>query len=336
MEDYLAWNYTKNVVFTVRSAYHPRMQQKCLKAGWPESSSSVQDHKSWMCLWDTVALGKVKTHMWQLIRNGLVVGAELQRRKIKEGVFCVACGREETVYHRFWGCFHSLKFWKIMHSELGVPVAIPPESVGPQSALSRWLLSWFAEASNDERAVMVQGVYALWLARNNARDGQRIEDADAIARRVFHLMGEWQSIHGRKSKKTIPAPCEKWSPLDKGWVKANVDAAISKVGELGGAGIVLRNQEGAFLGSACHVFPRCQEPARAELYACRRVVQLAEDLNIPNLHVEMDCREIDCKLQSKEKDLSSLGPVIEEVKQMLATRERWRVTWTKSQLGKFK
>ena len=51
-------------------------------------------------------------------------------------------------------------------------------------------------------------------------------------------------------------------------------------------------------------------------------MQLAEELNIPNLHVEMDCREIVCKVQSKEKDLSSLGPVIEEVKQMLATRER--------------
>ena len=29
-----------------------------------------------------------------------------------------------------------------------------------------------------------------------------------------------------------------------GWVKANVDRAISKVGERGGAGVVIRNQEG--------------------------------------------------------------------------------------------
>ena len=77
MDDYMAWNFTKDGVFTVRSAYHLRMAQKRLKAGRPETSSSVADHKSWLSLWDTVAPGKVKTHMWRLIRNGLAVGTEL-------------------------------------------------------------------------------------------------------------------------------------------------------------------------------------------------------------------------------------------------------------------
>ena len=139
-------------------------------------------------------------HMWRVIRNSIAVGTELQRRRIKAGVCCVECGREETIYHRFWDCYHLVKFWKTMHSELGVPVAIPSESCSPQGALSRWLMSWFAEASDDERAVMVEGVYALWLARNNARDGQRVDEAEAISRGVFNLIVEWQSIHGRKSK----------------------------------------------------------------------------------------------------------------------------------------
>ncbi|XP_073361303.1 uncharacterized protein [Aegilops tauschii subsp. strangulata] len=329
MQDYLAWNYTKNGVFSVRSAHHLRTAQKSLKAGQPESSSTVADHKAWLSLWDTVAPGKVKTHMWRLIRNGLAVGTELKRRKIKEGVFCVACGREETNYHRFWDCFHSRLFWKIMRLELGVPVAIPPESVKPQNALARWLLSWLADASDDERAIMVQGTYALWLARNNARDGQRIEDADGIARRVFALMCEWQAIHGKKSKLDNPAPREKWCPPEDEWVKANVDGAMSKVGDRGGVGIVLRNQEGAFLGGACHAFRQCKEPAMVELLACRRAVQLAQNLNVQNLHLEMDCREIVCKLQSKEKDLSPLGPVVEEVKQMLDSRDRWKITWVR-------
>ena len=63
---------------------------------------------------------------------------------------------------------------------------------------------------------MMKGRYVLWLARNNARDGQRIEDAEATARRVFHLMEEWQSIHGRKSKQDNLAPREKWLPPDEG------------------------------------------------------------------------------------------------------------------------
>ena len=49
-----------------------------------------------------------------------------------------------------------------MHSELGVPMVIPPDFVRPQGALSSWLLSWFADASDDERAIMVQeGVWTM-------------------------------------------------------------------------------------------------------------------------------------------------------------------------------
>ncbi|XP_020192442.1 uncharacterized protein [Aegilops tauschii subsp. strangulata] len=218
-------------------------------------------------------------------------------------------------------------FWKIMHSELRVPVAIPPESVHSQSELSRWLMSWFVEASDDERAVMVQGVYALWLARNNARDGQRIEQAEAIAKRVFYLMGEWQSIHGRTSKQNKPTVVEKWTPPTEGWVKANVDGATAKAGENGGAGMIFRNQDGAYLGGSCHFLPRCNDPARVELQVCWRAVILAEELNIPRLHIKMDCQDIVGKLRSKEKDLSTLGLIVEEVKNKLASREEWKLAW---------
>ena len=97
MEDYLAWNFNKNGQFSVRSAYHLRMRLNRVKTGRPGSSSSVNQHKGWLALWDTSAPNKAKIHMWRLTRNGLAVGTELQRRHIKAGVFCAACGREALV-----------------------------------------------------------------------------------------------------------------------------------------------------------------------------------------------------------------------------------------------
>ena len=99
--DYLAWNFTKSGQFSVRSAYHLCMSLKRTKTGRPESSTSVDRHKSWLALWNTNAPGKAKIHMWRLIKNGLAVGAELHMRKIKPGIFCTICGREETVLHCF-------------------------------------------------------------------------------------------------------------------------------------------------------------------------------------------------------------------------------------------
>lgn len=101
-----------------------------------------------------------------------------------------------------------------MRSELGVPVAIRPVSVSSQGHLSRWLPSWLADASDNERATMVQGLYGLWLARNSARDGRRIEEASDTARSVVKLMEEWQSVHGRKSKIVKHVPMQKWEPPD--------------------------------------------------------------------------------------------------------------------------
>ena len=88
-----------------------------------------------------------------------------------------------------------------MHSELGAPVAILPVSAGSQSALSRWLPSWFAGASEEERATMVQGAYALWLPRNDTREGKKIAEAHVIAGLVMAHMEDWKSVHGNKERK---------------------------------------------------------------------------------------------------------------------------------------
>jgi hypothetical protein len=86
----------------VRSAYHIGMKQQKIQAGMCEMSTPLAAHKGWLALWGAPVPGKVKIHVWRLLRNGLAVGSELQHRRIKLGVWCVACGRDETAIHRFW------------------------------------------------------------------------------------------------------------------------------------------------------------------------------------------------------------------------------------------
>jgi hypothetical protein len=50
--DFLAWNFTKNGVFSVKTAYHLALQKKKAARGASESSSSCDDHKGWLLLWD--------------------------------------------------------------------------------------------------------------------------------------------------------------------------------------------------------------------------------------------------------------------------------------------
>lgn len=62
VEDFLAWNFSKDGVFTVRSAYHLLMSLRKARTGWPEPSSSVNSHRSWLALWGTHVPNKVKVH----------------------------------------------------------------------------------------------------------------------------------------------------------------------------------------------------------------------------------------------------------------------------------
>lgn len=72
MRDYLAWNFSKNGQFTVKSAYHLCMSLKGVKTGQPGSSMPSREHKAWLALWDTNAPGKAKIHAWRLMKNGLL------------------------------------------------------------------------------------------------------------------------------------------------------------------------------------------------------------------------------------------------------------------------
>lgn len=127
---------------------------------------------------------------------------------------------------------------------------------------------------------------------------------------------------------------EKWKPPEVGWVKVNVDGATKKGGEGGGTGVIFRNHEGAYMSAGCHFIPRCNNPERMELLACRDAAAMAEELDIPYLHIETDCREIVGKLQSSKRDLSALGPTVEEVKLLLASRESWKVSWVRREANK--
>lgn len=70
-EDFRAWNYTRNGIFTVRSAYHLGMTLKTARKALASSSSWVADHKSWMELWAADVPNKVKIHGWWVLKNGV-------------------------------------------------------------------------------------------------------------------------------------------------------------------------------------------------------------------------------------------------------------------------
>ncbi|XP_073360574.1 uncharacterized protein [Aegilops tauschii subsp. strangulata] len=167
-----------------------------------------------------------------------------------------------------------------------------------------------SEASDDDKAAMIHGLYALWMARNDTRDGKRIEEADSVARRVAALMDEWKRVRAREETSSRTTQHAIWEPPATGWLKANVDGATSRSGQDGGAGVVFRDELGAFRGAASVFLPGISQAETTELLACRRAVQMALQQDIPKLHVKTDCLVVARMLNEKERNLSTVGIIV--------------------------
>jgi hypothetical protein len=267
--DYLAWNYTKNGVFSVRSAYHLGMQIKRNKLGNPGSSMSSDEHKGWLAIWSAAVPNKTKVHCWRLVKNGLAVGGELRRRRIKNGVVCIVCNREETLKHRFWECPHAHHAWELLRQRAKLALVAPPDTIQRYHDLKSWLLSWFGRLGQKELSLAMSLLSQLWFARNEARHSEGIESPDSTVRRAMFLADEWAAINQPRvtTNPTLPG---KWSKPAPGWHKANTDGAMLLSGDHGGGGVVLRDHHGGFVAGACHFSPPC---AMLRMLSCWRVAE---------------------------------------------------------------
>ncbi|KAE8799315.1 WD repeat domain phosphoinositide-interacting protein 3 [Hordeum vulgare] len=227
IEDQLAWNFTLDGMFTVKSAYHLRMSMNTVRTGQPKASSSVAKHRGYLALWETNAPGKVKIHMW---------------------------------------------FSQLLKEELGVMVASPPAHLTSQKALSSWLLEWLAASIDDEKELMLQATYGLWLARNNTREGRKLQQPHKIIDSLKVQLSDWKAANETRVSQLEPKTIQKWDPPVNGWVKINSDGAVSKQGTNGGGGAVFRDHNAAFLAGVSHFFPGIVDPEAVEALACRRAL----------------------------------------------------------------
>lgn len=122
---------------------------------------------------------------------------------------------------------------------------------------------------------------------------------------------------------------ERWTKPPTGWTKANADGAMDKQGRSGGGGAVVRDQHGKFLAGACHFFPSIDAPEMAELLACRRAVQLTMEIGKNKLMLETDCQSVVTALVSQERDRSTNGLLVEEIKMMLKSMDQYQVRWAR-------
>jgi hypothetical protein len=113
------------------------------------------------------------------------------------------------------------------------------------------MLEWFSSAGDSAMEITMMTLYHMWLARNAAKETQKIEDPGQIARQAINLLEEWHNIQTVRSAKPALSK-ERWLRPEEGWVKINADVAMQQDSGKGGGGVVVRGYDGRFLAGACH------------------------------------------------------------------------------------
>ncbi|KAF5468558.1 hypothetical protein F2P56_012701 [Juglans regia] len=104
------WGFTKDGVFTVRSAYHLGMDRKRRLQG--DVSKAKKSDAVWKQLWGLEVPVVVKMFIWKALNNILPTKSNLFKKKIGDCPLCAICGlSEELVIHILWSCLSTADVW---------------------------------------------------------------------------------------------------------------------------------------------------------------------------------------------------------------------------------
>jgi hypothetical protein len=134
-----------------------------------------------------------------------------------------------------------------------------PKKLTCHADLKGWLLDWIGKLSTDQTAWSFQLLYNLWLARNDARESNRLEDPRSVAKRSQSAVKEWNNVHSKDPTVRFRELVH-WQAPALGWCKVNTDGAFRHGEFEGGGGVIIRDHHGGFLAGASHFFPTLLTP----------------------------------------------------------------------------
>ncbi|KAK1602735.1 hypothetical protein QYE76_026967 [Lolium multiflorum] len=104
-------------------------------------------------------------------------------------------------------------------------------------------------------------------------------------------------------------------------VKLNVDGSFMEQEGGAGAGMILRDAEGRIVFSACRSLYHCGSVLEAELGACMQGTALALQQTQDPIIVEMNSAVLVKMILRKNRDISSLGHLVSEVRSLCCGRQ---------------
>ncbi|KAL0405586.1 UNVERIFIED_CONTAM: putative mitochondrial protein [Sesamum latifolium] len=104
-EDIVVWYYTKNGIYSVRTAYYLQRKLNLQKHAADAAPSSSDHGNSWNFIWSCKVPNKIKTFLWRVCQNAIPTGPNLARKGFEIDDSCAFChSHKEDLEHLFIRC----------------------------------------------------------------------------------------------------------------------------------------------------------------------------------------------------------------------------------------
>ncbi|KAL4318600.1 hypothetical protein GQ457_18G013930 [Hibiscus cannabinus] len=284
-EDKPTWIWENMRRFSTRSAYN-----------FPTQTLDPYDSTIWRRIWRIAVPKRIRVFLWLTFHECLLINVERVRRHLSTSELYGICGGgRESVDQVLRSCevakglwlrvlssdryevFFSLTFQDWLRQNLfGITFMANDEEWQIRFAFLCWLL-WKRRCS-------------LLLDSTMGVLGDVLENGNQLVAECSRAMCE---VKEKRSGRALEL---KWDPLPVGWVKLNVDAAVSTANNTAGVGGVIRDANGAWLFRFARFVGRC-DVLLAELWAVHDGLLNAWSLGYRQVELESDYLEAICWLR---------------------------------------
>ena len=244
---------------------------------------------------------------------------------------CSVCGVDtEDNFHPFVRCqlgrdlyLRMAKVWRL------------PQLQSIVNCGREWLLQVLAPMSDIERCMILLVFWRSWYIRNEVvhhKPALQMEVSVRFLQSYLHSLMAIKNDKGVDSVKgkasmmmdlqtaAVKAKLPRWEKPKQGWTKLNTDGAFVSC-EDAGAGMILRDESGGIIFSACRAIRVCRDVLEAELRACLKGLTASVQRTTLPIQVELDSSVAVAMITCGDIDRSIYSSLVSEIRNLLSLHQ---------------
>ena len=322
IQDRVAWLYTKDGQYSVKSSYHYWFERH-------HTQGMESDSQGWARLWKLQIPHKMKFFLWRVCKRNLPVRNMLRGKGVNTPILCPMCNVDvEHFRHLFLECPYARGCWSYIGEEYDITNV---------EHLSTWVLERLSLESNSCLVRLARTLWGIWFARNRkVWEGKQMPPNVAMEV-AAKMVDEWQKAQQKnQTSSNTPSRSEhgtqvRWERPHAGWKKVNVDASVYDDSFSFKIGMVLRDDGGSFNAGVQSCMAGQVSSMEAEAIVVYEALCWIESMGLGKVEVECDALNVVSALQKGTAYFSEVGSILDSCRHILRQRSNLKVQHVRRQ-----